>query len=372
MTLSLDKIIPGLRFSGSSRLRELPEPSSFVIATVNQGCLWNKVRTGKGEPGDRPRRTGEIERGGHRREEGERDLRGGRGKLSMLGVAWSRSRLLGLRSPPVNCPAAGVASSGLSTGGQRRRHPAPKVKRKASARGPRLCDSKAVGVYFRERRPPLPRAWTSRPPRPCPSAPPPPFRSVRRTPAAPASSCGFCLRNRLRVARFPAPRAGWAPPPGALPSPGCSKGERRKPIPGHRASGSPAAGGPLPQVKGQGPEGVWEGEGAPGAGLTAPPSAPAAQGPRRARERWSALGSLPREVSPPRPRRGFSRPRRIGIALALRTAFSTPVPGTSPRAGGSREGGFSPESEASFRISVPVGLAADPAEPWPDSELPSR
>lgn len=71
----------------------------------------------------------------------------------MLGVAGAGAVSLGLRSPPVNCPAAGVASSGLSTRRPQRRD-IPRRGWEASARGPGLCDSKAVGVYFRERRPP--------------------------------------------------------------------------------------------------------------------------------------------------------------------------------------------------------------------------
>ena len=103
--------MPGLRFSSSSRLRE--PPRAIIFRNCNrQSRLQDKVRTGKGEPGDRPRRTGDGGVG----DAGSEVCRGAESKLSMLGVAGAGAVSLGLRSPPVNCPAAGVASPGLSTG----------------------------------------------------------------------------------------------------------------------------------------------------------------------------------------------------------------------------------------------------------------
>lgn len=177
---------------------------------------------------------------------GSEVCRGEESKLSMLGVAGAGAVSLGLRSPPVNCPAAGVASSGLSTRRPQRRD-IPRRGWEASARGPELCDSKAVGVYFRERRHPPPGPGQVDHPGPAPQPHLPALPGVRAPPpAAPASSCGFCHLE---------------PSPGNLPgttgglgasSRRCASsrvfGETPRPIPGHRASGSRApAGAPAPR-----------------------------------------------------------------------------------------------------------------------------
>ena len=114
MTLSLDKICRDCASQARQGCGSLPEPSSFVIATVNQGFKT------KSEPGRASLETGpvgwEMEAWGTRGVKGSEVCRGAESELSMLGVAGAGAVSLGLLSPPVNCPAAGVASPGLSTG----------------------------------------------------------------------------------------------------------------------------------------------------------------------------------------------------------------------------------------------------------------
>lgn len=95
MTLSLDKICRDCASQARQGCGSFPEPSSFVIATVNQGYKT------KSEPGRASLETGpvgrEIERGG-RGAKGERSLQGRGEQVEYVGGGWSRSRLTG---PPV-------------------------------------------------------------------------------------------------------------------------------------------------------------------------------------------------------------------------------------------------------------------------------
>lgn len=177
---------------------------------------------------------------------GSEVCRGEESKLSMLGVAGAGAVSLGLRSHQLTAPQPGWLPLGALYPEARRGGASAPRRWEASARGPGLCDSRRW-VYTSESANPLPRAWTSRPPRPCPSAPPPrPFLASARHPQPPpASSCeASATWNHLQVT-FRHHEAGWAPPPGALPSQGVR--ETPRPIPGHRAAGPGSGGGPLPR-----------------------------------------------------------------------------------------------------------------------------
>ena len=94
MTLSLDKICRDCASQARQGCGSLPEPSSSVIATVNQG-----VKT-KSEPGRASQETGPVGReveawgtGG----KGERSLQGGREQVEYVGAAGAGA----VTGPPV-------------------------------------------------------------------------------------------------------------------------------------------------------------------------------------------------------------------------------------------------------------------------------
>lgn len=95
--------MPGLRFSGSSRLRE--PPRGIILCNCNrQSTLEDTVRTGKDEPGDQPRRKGGGGAGeaGGKGSEVCQELAGERGsEFRTRGAAKAGAVSPGLASPPV-------------------------------------------------------------------------------------------------------------------------------------------------------------------------------------------------------------------------------------------------------------------------------
>lgn len=214
MTLSLDKICRDCASRARQGCGSLPEPSSFVIATVNQGFKT------KSEPGRASLETGpvgrEVEAWGTRGERGAKFA----GEHGASGVCWGWLELEPSHwaSGPhqLTAPQPGWLPRGTLPGGRGR--DIPRRGWEASARRTGLCDSKAVGVYFRKRGPSGPGRVDHPGPAPQPHLPALP--GVRAAPVPPPRASAAATWNHPQVTS--APRAGWAPPPGALLPPGCS------------------------------------------------------------------------------------------------------------------------------------------------------